>query len=244
MNIVCEGAYTMINKNWSSLPEMLVLERVFNKSRLPSCTPQILWLLVYEVGASQVEESTCQCRRHRRCGFDPWVGKIPWRRKWQPLQYSYLGNSMDRVCWWAIAYGVIKSWIWLSDWAQAQVWSRALKALLHEASLLDSPHWIQSKTPSAIERNIICLSLRKRLSINLCYSIGASLVAQRVKRLPTMWETRVRSLGREDPLEKEMATCSSTLAWKIPWTEKPGRPQSMGLQRVGRDWATPFSHSI
>ena len=49
-----------------------------------------------------------------------------------------------------------------------------------------------------------------------------------VKRLPTMWETQVRSLGREDPLEKEIATQSSILAWKIPWTEDPGRLQSMG----------------
>ena len=61
------------------------------------------------------------------------------------------------------------------------------------------------------------------------------LVAKRVKHLPTMRETWVRSLGWEDPLEKEMATHSSTLAWKIPWTEKPGRLQSMGLQRVGYD---------
>jgi len=64
---------------------------------------------------------------------------------------------------------------------------------------------------------------------------GASLVAQRVKRLPTLWETWVQTLGREDPLEKEMATHSSTLAWKIPWTEKLGRLQSMGSQRVGHD---------
>ena len=56
----------------------------------------------------------------------------------------------------------------------------------------------------------------------------ASPVAQRVKRLPAMRETWVQSLGREDPLEKEMATYSSTLAWKIPWTEEPGRLQSMG----------------
>ena len=63
----------------------------------------------------------------------------------------------------------------------------------------------------------------------------ASLVAQTVKRLPTMRETRVRSLGREDPLEKEMTTHSSTLAWKIPWTEEPGRLQSMGSRRVGHD---------
>ena len=60
-------------------------------------------------------------------------------------------------------------------------------------------------------------------------------MAQRVKRLPAMQETWVRSLGREDPLEKEMATHSSTLAWKVPWMEEPGRLQSMGSQRVGRD---------
>ena len=65
----------------------------------------------------------------------------------------------------------------------------------------------------------------------------ASLVAQTVKHLPVMQETWVWSLGRKDPLEKEMATHSSTLAWKIPWMEEPGRLQSIGLQRVGRDWA-------
>ena len=64
---------------------------------------------------------------------------------------------------------------------------------------------------------------------------GAPLVAQVLKRLPAMQETQVRSLGWEDPLEKEMATHSSTLAWKIPWTEEPGRLQSMGSQRVGHD---------
>ena len=56
-----------------------------------------------------------------------------------------------------------------------------------------------------------------------------------VKCLSTMWETRVRSLGQDDPLEKEMAIHSSTIAWKIPWTEEPGRLQSMGSQRVGHD---------
>ena len=64
---------------------------------------------------------------------------------------------------------------------------------------------------------------------------GASLVAQRVKHLPAMRETQVRSLDWEDPLQKEMATHSGTLAWKIPWTEKPGRLQSMGSQRVGHN---------
>ena len=65
-----------------------------------------------------------------------------------------------------------------------------------------------------------------------------SLVAQTVKRLPTMLETWVRSLGQEDPLQKEMTTHSSTLAWKILWVEEPGGLQCMGLQRVGHNRVT------
>ena len=65
--------------------------------------------------------------------------------------------------------------------------------------------------------------------------LQASLVDQTVKHLPAMWETQVRFLGLEDLLEKEMATHSSTLAWKISWMEEPGRLQSMGLQRVRHD---------
>ena len=72
----------------------------------------------------------------------------------------------------------------------------------------------------------------------LWWTYRSSLVAQTIKRLPTTRETQVQSLGREDPLEKEMATHSSSLAWRIPWTEEPGRLQSMGSQRVGHDWAT------
>ena len=60
-------------------------------------------------------------------------------------------------------------------------------------------------------------------------------MAQTVKHLSTMRETQVGSLGQEDPLEKEKAIHSSTIAWKIPWTEELGRLQSMGLQRVGHD---------
>ena len=71
----------------------------------------------------------------------------------------------------------------------------------------------------------------------------STLVAQMVKCLPTMQETWVQSLGREDLLEKEMATHSSILAWKIPWMVEPGRLQSMGSQRVGHDWATSLSLS-
>ena len=68
---------------------------------------------------------------------------------------------------------------------------------------------------------------------SISYASRASLVAQLVKNLPVMHETWVQSLGLEDPLEKEMATHSSILAWAIPWTEEPGGLQSMESQRVG-----------
>ena len=76
-------------------------------------------------------------------------------------------------------------------------------------------------------------------SSSIC--LQTSLVAQMVKRLPTMRKTRVQSLGWEDLLEKEMATHSSILGWKIPWMEEPGRLQSMWSQRVGHDWATSLN---
>ena len=80
-------------------------------------------------------------------------------------------------------------------------------------------------------RNISCIC-------NVWWCWHASLLAQTGKRLPAIWETRVRSLGQEDSLEKEMATYSSTLAWKIPWTEETGMLQSTGCQRVRHDWVT------
>ena len=95
-------------------------------------------------------------------------------------------------------------------------------------------NWTTKETLQSIFSNLIALGLTSS-------SVGTSLVAQMVKCLPTMRETRVQSLGWEDLLEKAMATHSSILAWKIPWTEEPGRLQSMGSQRVGHDWATSLS---
>ena len=69
-------------------------------------------------------------------------------------------------------------------------------------------------------------------------------LAQRLKCLPAMRETWVWSLGQKDPLEKEMATLSSILAWRIPWMREPGGLQSMGSQRVGHDWATSLSFFV
>ena len=75
------------------------------------------------------------------------------------------------------------------------------------------------------------------LLLFLLFSV-TSLVAQTVKNLPAMQETMVRSLGWEDPLEKDLAAHSRILAWRIPWTEEPGGLQSMGSQRVGHNWLT------
>ena len=74
-----------------------------------------------------------------------------------------------------------------------------------------------------------------RLSKLFFMGLKGSLVVKMVKRLPALPETWVQPLGQEDPLEKEMTTHSSTLAWKIPWMEEPGRLPSMGSQRVGHD---------
>ena len=82
-----------------------------------------------------------------------------------------------------------------------------------------------------------------KLLFNILVLTLTSLVAQTVKRPPTMWETWVQFLGQEDPLEKEMTTHSSILAWRIPWTEEPGRLQSTGSLRVGHDWVTSLSLS-
>ena len=80
------------------------------------------------------------------------------------------------------------------------------------------------------------------MKLCICFGICISSLAQK-KHLPTMWEAQVRSLGQEDPLEKEMAPHFSTLAWKSPWTEKPGRLQSVGSQRVRHDGVTSLSLS-
>ena len=80
-------------------------------------------------------------------------------------------------------------------------------------------------------------SLKEELIILTTLYLALS-VAQTVKHQPAMQETQVRFLGWEDPLEKEVVTYSSTLAWKIPWMEEPGRLQSMGMQWVGHNWMT------
>ena len=82
----------------------------------------------------------------------------------------------------------------------------------------------------------LCIEYSNSVTLVMCLPIIYFPVAQMVKRLPTMRENWLRSLGWEDPLAKEMATHSSILAWKIPWMEEPGRLQCMGSQRVTHDF--------
>ena len=121
---------------------------------------------------------------------------------------------MDREVWHAVVHGVAKSW------------THGVTELIHSfvcILLSELTYWRwQTNTYLGDVEDEDCRKV--------------SLVAQTVKRLPTMQETWVWSLGGEDPLEKEMATHSSILTWKIPWTEDPGRLQSLGSQRVGYDW--------
>ena len=105
--------------------------------------------------------------------------------------------------------------------------------------------WFVISLISDAKHPLMCLLAIWIPYLEKCLSpLRASLVAQMVKRLPALWETRVRSLGQEDPLEKEMATHYSTLAWKIPWMEESGGLQSMGLQRVRHDWVTSLSFTF
>ena len=106
--------------------------------------------------------------------------------------------------------GKWKLWQPLFSWVPKSLWTETAGMKLKDACSLEEKLW----------------------------QTWASLVAQMVKRLPAMWETWVQSLSWKNSLEKEMATLSSILAWRIPWTEEPGGLQSMGLQRVRHDWAT------
>ena len=104
-----------------------------------------------------------------------------------------------------------------------------------------NPNWKTFYKITDTDRLRNCSGLRQMMETQ---RLMTSLVAQMVKSLPTMQETWVQSLGREGLLEKEMATHSRILAWKIPWTEEPGRLQSMGLQRVRHDWATSLHSTL
>ena len=86
------------------------------------------------LGGSVVKESTCQCRRYRSSWFDPWVRKIPWKKKWQPTLAFLPENSMDRGSWWAIVRGIAESCIQLSDWALSMQFTQRIHDFSKDAS--------------------------------------------------------------------------------------------------------------
>ena len=124
------------------------------------------------------------------------------------------------------------------DWLDLLAVQGTLKSLLQHHSSKASILWCSALFTVQLSHPYMTTGKTTALTrwtfvgkvMSLLFNMLSRLVAQRVKCLPAMWETWVQFLCQEDPLEKEMATHSSTLAWKIPWTEKPGRLQSMGSQ--------------
>ena len=97
----------------------------------------------YRVAIMKVKHR--ECRRHKRCRFDPWVGKIPWRRKWQPTPVLLPENPMDGVTWWAIGHGISKSWTWL-EWLSSWARTSWVISLSYQVSTFLSKKWELKKT--------------------------------------------------------------------------------------------------
>ena len=152
------------------------------------------------------------------------------------LSYSTYSNILSILNYWCVGIYILEMQVHLSDiwnWIIFPIYDRTI----HFLNIIFS--WAENFT--LVKSNwLIFYHFFKSLPMRFWW---AFLVAQMVKGLPAMRETRVRSLGWEDPLEKEMATHSRIHAWKIPWTEEPGGLQSMGSQRVGHDWVTSVHFS-
>ena len=147
----------------------------------------------------------------------------------------------DREAWRAAVHGVAKSWTWLSNWINNITWwLYILYTTVYIINIYISENDYHKKFSSCATSHTVTtvFLVKELLRPTLVATLWTFLVAQMVKNLSAMWETQVRLLCWEKLLEKGMATYSRILAWKIPWTEEPGGLQSMGLQRVGHDWAT------
>ena len=153
--------------------------------------------------------------------FNLWSGKIPGAAK--PVPHSYRACAPLNPC----------------SPTRGATTMRTPSTTTRESPLAAMETKLSQK--KKMQSSFGMLQARSQSFMPLFLLCKASLVAQTVKHLPTMWQAQVRSLGWEYPLEKEMATHSSTLAWKMPWTEERGRLQSMGSQRVRRDFTFTFT---
>ena len=113
--------------------------------------------------------------------------------------------------------------------------SHSQRTVISSAMLLDVPPLIPTNQYNC-KRKVTMHKFKPVVLVLSLFQFGVSLVAQKVKNLPAVQETQVCSMGWEDSLKKGMATYSSILAWRIPWTEEPGGLQFMGSQRVRHDW--------
>ena len=173
------------------------------------------------------KNSTCQCRRHR---FNPWVRKVPWKRKWQHTPVFLLGKphgqrkQVDYSPWVRVGYYHIRNWTAATELNKQGMYMCILPNIEFWGFSLDSMRanlWLF----------LFCWFLN-----TLCNFYGFPGGSD--GNLPAMQETPLWFLGWEDPLEWEMATHSSIFAWRIPWTEEPGRLQSVWSQRVGHNLVT------
>ena len=174
-------------------------------------------------------------RRFLRVPWTAWRAKQSILKEINP-EYSLAGLMLKLQ---SLATWCEEPTHWKRPWCRERLRARRERRDREWDSWMASPtqwtwhsvRWWRTEKPGMLQFMLRSQRVRHDLAT-------ASLVAQTVKCLPTMQETQVWSLGQQVPLEREMATHSRILAWKIPWMEEPGRLQSMGSQRVGQNWAT------
>ena len=177
------------------------------------------------------QEPTCQCRRHERCRFNPWVWEIPWGRSWESTPVFSSGESHGPGAWWAIVHRVSKSrtWLkWLSTHTHTQTHTNVYLSPPSQSSLPSHSHPIPLGHQWA--PNWASCSKQYVTAIyftHSCVYMGFPGSADGEESACNLGDL-VWSLGQEDPLEKVMTTHSSILVRKIPWKEEPAWLQSMG----------------
>ena len=237
------GSCYLYTKRMGFLPALHRLLPCYSNTTVCRKTCSLLWVLVHRL-------ANC-----RLCPLLPWVilrtvcfPGLEFHRKMKLTGYKYyrlLLVSADR----GKAHGSLKTntcgscLLHLCSW-QRYWWHLGTAADWRRGHYFYHQHFLIANKGSSAHHRVSepsgchpAHSLSSFLQGPSC----SSLVAQMVKSLPEVWETQVQSLGQEDPLEKEVETHSSILAWKIPWTEEPGTLQYMGSQRVGHDWTTSLS---